>query len=165
LTEILNICYDYYKEYFFHVEGERHAQENGILSMSTTMQKIINIMKDRINNGTQKYSNYKSPKLLLYSGHDDTLTQMQIFINRAFNIEYEWVPYASTQLFELRKYGNIFYVEIYYNDKLKLNLTYNAFNNIISNKIMKEEEVYKKCYNFRHSFYFYRIYGLLPFRK
>ncbi len=118
-------------------------------------------MKERIIKNDPNYTSQDSPKFLLYSGHDDTLTQMQIFLNKHFNINKEWVPYASNQIFELRKYGNIFYVEIYYNDKLKLNMTFNEFSGAIKNKIMNEEEIYKKCYSFRYSFHFYRICGLL----
>ena len=154
LKDILNTCYDYYKEYFLIIEGEKYAKINGILSMSNSFQEIINIMKNRINKGNQKYIDYNSPKFLLYSGHDDTLSQMQIFLKRCFNIEYEWTPFASTQLFELRKYGNIFYVEIYYNDRLKLNITFKEFSNIIYKNIMNEKEIYNKCYGFKNSSYF-----------
>ena len=122
--------------------------------MSRTFQEIIDIMKDRINKGNQKYLNYTSPKYLLYSGHDDTLSQMQMFLKKCFNIEYEWIPFASTQLYELRKYGNIFYVEIYYNDRLKLNITFKEFVNIIDKNIMREKEIYNKCYGFKNSSYF-----------
>ena len=151
LTDILNICYSYYKEYFFRIEGERHAEINGRLSMSKTFKKIVNIMKDRTNNENQNYINYNSPKFLLYSGHDDTLTQMQMFLKACFNIEYEWIPYASTQLFELRKYGDIFYVEIYYNDRLKLNITFKDFYDEIKRKIISDKEIYEKCYKYRFS--------------
>ena len=155
--DIINICYDYYKEYFFKIEGEKFAKLNGILSMSKTFQKISNIMKDRINNGNQNYISYDSPKFLLYSGHDDTLSQMQMFLKACFGIEYEWTPFASTQLFELRKYGNKFYVEIYYNDRLKLNMTFHDFNDGIEKNIMNEKEIYNKCYSFKNSSYFYLI--------
>jgi hypothetical protein len=147
LTDILNICYSYYKEYFFRIEGERHAEINGRLSMSKTFKKIVNIMKDRTNNENQNYINYNSPKLLLYSGHDDTLTQMQMFLKACFNIEYEWI-------FELRKYGDIFYVEIYYNDRLKLNITFKKFYNEINKKIISDKEIYEKCYKYRSSYRF-----------
>ena len=152
LTDILNICYSYFKEYFFRIEGERHAEINGRLSMSKTFKKIINIMKDRSNNENQNYINYNSPKLLLYSGHDDTLTQMQMFLKACFNIEYEWIPYASTQLFELRKYGDIFYVEIYYNDRLKLNITFKEFYDEITKKIISDKEIYEMCYKNKFSY-------------
>ena len=151
LTDILNICYSYYKEYFFTIEGERHAELNGRLSMSKTFKKIVNIMKDRAINDNQNYINYISPKFLLYSGHDDTLSQMQMFLKSCFNIEYEWIPYASTQLFELRKYRDIFYVEIYYNDRLKLNITFREFYDEITKKIISDKEIYEKCYKYRFS--------------
>ena len=154
LKDILNTCYDYYKEYFFVIEGEKYAKINGILSMSRSFQEIIDIMKDRINKGNQKYINYTSPKFLLYSGHDDTLSQMQMFLKKCFNIEYEWTPFASSQLFELRKYGNIFYVEIYYNDRLKLNITFKEFDDKIKKNIMNEKDIYNKCYGFKNSSYF-----------
>ena len=154
LTEILNICYSYYKEYFFKLEGERYAEINGRLSMSKTFKKIVNIMRDKTNNENQNIINYNSPKLLLYSGHDDTLTQMQMFLKACFNIEFEWIPYASTQLFELRKYGDIFYVEIYYNDRLKLNVTFKEFYNEITKKIISDKEIYEKCYKYK---LFYRF--------
>ena len=150
LTDILNICYSYYKEYFFEIEGERHAEINWRLSMSKTFKKIINIMQDRINEN-QNYLNYSSPKFLLYSGHDDTLTQMQMFLKACFNIEYEWIPYASNQLFELRKYGDLFYVEIYYNDRLKLNITFNEFYDEITKKIISDDEIFEKCYKYKFS--------------
>jgi hypothetical protein len=114
--------------------------------MSKTFKKIINIMKDRSNNENQNYINYNSPKLLLYSGHDDTLTQMQMFLKACFNIEYEWIPYASTQLFELRKYGDLFYVEIYYNDRLKMNITFEEFKNRIEIIIMSDKDIYNICH-------------------
>ena len=159
LTDILDICYNYYKNYFFKIEGEKSAKINGILSMSKTFKKIEKIMENRIKNGNQKYINYDSPKFLLYSGHDDTLTQMQMFLNICFEIEYEWVPYASTQLFELRKYGDKFYVEIYYNDRLKLNITFNEFSKKIENYRMTEKEIYGKCYSLRIT-NFYRLFFL-----
>ena len=161
LNDILNICYDYYKEYFFTIEGEKYAKINSILSMSKTMQEITDIMKDRIDNGKQDYINYNSPKFLLYSGHDDTLTQMQMILKICFNIEYEWIPYSSTQLFELRKYGNNFYVEIFYNDRLKLNITFKQFNDEINKIIMNEKEIYKKCYRFKNKSYFYGFLWLI----
>ena len=164
LTDILNICYEYNNNYYFVIGGEKHAKLNGIISMSKIMQKITNIMKDKINNDIQKYKNNQSPKFLLYSICVDTLTHMQMILKDTFNIEYEYMPYGSTQLFELRKYGDVFYVEIYYNDILKLNISFNEFNNEIQNKIMTEEEIIQKCYIKNkniYSPYFFKIILLL----
>jgi len=111
-------------------------------------------MKTKIEKNNPNYMSPDSPKFLLYSAHDDTLTQMQIFLNKHFNIAKEWVPFASNQIFELRKYGNIFYVEVYYNDRLKMNITFNEFEEVINKNILSEDEINRKCYGLRNSKYF-----------
>jgi hypothetical protein len=156
-TEILNMCYDFLAEKFFKVEGAEHAKDISILIMSKIMKKIVNYMNSRIEKKDPKYIGYDSPKFIMYSGHDDTLTQMQLFLNRFFNINTEWVPFASTQVYELRKYGNEFYVELYYNDKLKMNLTFEQFAQKINNSVLSDEDINSKCYGLRHSQYFVRI--------
>ena len=117
-------------------------------------------MQNRIDKNDQKYIGYDAPKFVLYSGHDDTLTQMQLFLHKFFNINTEWVPFASTQIFELRKYGNIFYVELYYNNKLKMNITFKQFSDNIYKYAMSDEEIDEKCYGFRHSEYFLKVFIL-----
>ena len=154
--EILNMCYDFFSEKFFKVEGAEFAKESPILIMSKLMKKMENYMQSRIDKKDQKYIGYDSPKFVLYSGHDDTLTQMQLFLNKFFNINTEWVPFASTQIFELRKYGNLFYVELYYNNKLKMNVTFKDFSDNIKKSVMSNEEINEKCYGFRRSLYFHR---------
>ena len=47
---------------------------------------------------------------------------------------------------ELRKYGRIYYVEIYYNDKLKMNITLKEFEQQINKNIMSENEINNLCY-------------------
>ncbi len=155
-TEILNMCYDFMAEKFFKVEGDEYAKDSSILLMSKIMKRILNYMTLRIDK-EPSYIDYDSPKFVLYSGHDDTLTQMQLFLNRFFNINTEWVPFASTQIYELRKYGNDFYVELYYNDKLKMNITFQQFSKQIKNSVMSDEEINDICYGFRHSPYFLKI--------
>jgi hypothetical protein len=136
-SEVLDICYNFFYEKFLVIESEEYAKDNYKIIMSRTLNKLINIMKQRINKNDPNYISPESPKFLLYSGHDDTLTQMQIFLNKHFNINKEWVPYASNQIFELRKYGNIFYVEVYYNNRLKMNITFEQFEKVINNCFRK----------------------------
>ena len=160
-TEILNICYNFFQEKFFKVEGAEYAKESAILIMSKLMKRIVNFMQSRIDKNDPKYINYDSPKYVLYSGHDDTLTQMQLFLNQYFNINLEWVPFASTQIFELRKYGNILFVELYYNDKLKMNVTFKQFSENVKKSVMSDEEINNKCYGFTRSQNFPKIFILV----
>ena len=159
--DLLNMCYDFFQEKFFKVEGEEYAKESSVLIMSKIMGKIMNYMENRINKKDPKYIGYDAPKFILYSGHDDTLTQMQLFFNKYFTINTEWVPFASTQVFELRKYGDNFYVELYYNNKLKMNITFQQFVEKIKNSVMNDEEINEKCYSFIRSEKFPLILGLL----
>jgi len=153
-SEILNICYDFYYEKFLIIEAEEYAKDNYKILMSRTLKKLVELMKEKIEKNNPNYISPESPKFLLYSAHDDTLTQMQIFLNKHFEINKEWVPFASNQIFELRKYGNVFYVEVYYNDKLKMNITFDQFSDIVSKNIISIDEINKKCYGLRHSDYY-----------
>ena len=71
---------------------------------------------------------------------------MQHLLKNAFNIDFEYTEFASTQLFEIRKYGDLFYVEVYYNDRLKMNITYDEFKKGIENNVMSDKEIYDICY-------------------
>lgn len=156
LNELLGMCYEYMPEKFFTLEGAGYANQSSIIIMSKIIKKMIKYMESRIINQNDFKSN-DSPKFVMYSGHDDTLTQMQLFLNKTFHINLEWVPFASNQIFEIRKYGNVFYVEVYYNSKLKMNITFSQFSDIVESSIMNEDEINQKCYGFTRSRYFFRI--------
>ena len=153
-SEILDICYDFFYEKFLVIEAEEYAKDASIILNSRTLQRLINLMKTKIEKNNPNYMSPDSPKFLLYSAHDDTLTQMQIFLNKFFDIKKEWVPFASNQIFELRKYGDKFYVEVYYNNRLKMNITFDQFEDVIKKNIITEEEINNKCYGLRNSNYF-----------
>ena len=74
--DLLDLCYDFFQEKFFKVEGAEYAKESSVLTMSKIMLKIINYMEKRINKKDRKYLGHDAPKFILYSGHDDTLTQI-----------------------------------------------------------------------------------------
>ena len=71
-TEILNMCYDFFTEIFYKVEGDEYAKDSTILIMSKLMKNMVNYMQSRINKKDPKYIGYDAPKLALYSGHDVT---------------------------------------------------------------------------------------------
>ena len=156
-TDIVEKCYDFFSEKFFTVDGTEYANKSTLFIMSKLMKRMINFMESRIKLNDQNYLSYESPKFVLYSGHDDTLTQMQLFLHKFFNVNLEWIPFASNQIYEIRKYGNVFYIEVYYNERLKMNITFNQFSEIINKSIMSEEEINQKCYGNTRSPYFLRI--------
>ena len=85
------------------------------------------------------------PKYVMYSAHDTTLASMMTFINQTFNITPQYTPYGSSIFFELRKYGDNFNVEYYYNGELKGNWSYPVFKEKVSKMMWEEEDVRKFC--------------------
>lgn len=86
---------------------------------------------------------------------------MQYFLNKSFDIKDEYTTFASTQTFELRKYNDMFYVEIYYNDKLKLNITYNQFKQRVKEIAMDDRDIYNICYRKKEELYIINLKKIL----
>ena len=110
----------------------------------------MEVRSDQNNNFAVAYS---EPKLVLYSGHDSTLFELQSILNKSFNIDYENTQFGSTQLYEVRKYQDVYYVEIYYNDRLKMNITFDEFKNRIRNILISDKEIYNICYEKKGEIY------------
>ena len=68
------------------------------------MERIINDINKNIND---------SPKLVLFSSHDSTLSSLQGLINILFQIEIIPPNYGASYIFELNKENNEYYVNIY----------------------------------------------------
>lgn len=145
-TRLREICVNYLYNHFVHIRNGGHAINNAIISISPIIKRITNWMEIRINKNNNYTADYEEPKFVLFSGHDSTLFEMQHFLKNAFNIEFEYTEFASTQLFEIRKYGDQFYVEVYYNDRLKMNITYEEFKKGIENNVMSDKAIYDICY-------------------
>lgn len=146
LNKIKDMCDDFLYKQFIYIRNGGIAEKNPLISISPIITKIIKWMKLRADKNNNFAPDYEEPKLVIYSGHDSTLFQMQTFLKICFNIEVEKTEFASTQLMELRKYGRIYYVEIYYNDKLKMNITLKEFEQQINKNIMSENEINNLCY-------------------
>ena len=146
ITKIRDICEDYLYKNLIYFRNDGHAKNNAIISQSNIIRKIINWMEVRAEKNNNFAAEYSEPKFVLYSGQDSTIFEMQIILNKTFNIQHEFPGFASTQLFELRKYGDLFYIEIYYNDRLKMNITYDEFKNRLRTILMNDDDIYKICY-------------------
>ena len=83
-------------------------------------------------------------KMIMIGGHDSTVSPLMNFfdglnlINRT-----EYPHFAYNVVFELRKYNDDFYLEIYYNDILKYNETLIKFKNFMDNS--KYSNLYNYC--------------------
>ena len=146
INKIKETCDDYIFNIFLYIRNGGYATNNYLITISPVIKKVINWMDIRISKNDNLYSDYDEPKLVLFSGHDSSLSEMQHFMKTGFNIDFEYTEYASTQTFELRKYGDLFYVEVYYNDRLKMNITYEEFKQHISKIAMSDEKIFNLCY-------------------
>lgn len=146
ITEIKEICDNYLYYHYMYIRNGGYASNNGIISQSNTFKNILNWMKVRADQNNNFASQYSEPKFILYSGHDSTIFELQSFLKKAFNVDFEYAPFACEQLLELRRYNYVYYVELYYNDRLKMNITYDVFIKRINNIIMSDEKVYNICY-------------------
>jgi hypothetical protein len=140
------MCDEFLYKQFIHIRNGGISDKNPFISISPIITNILYWMKVRADKNNNFAPDYEEPKFVIYSGHDSTLFQMQTFLKKCFNIEVEKTEFASTQLMELRKYGRIYYVEIYYNDKLKMNITLKEFEQQINKNIMSEDEINNLCY-------------------
>ena len=153
ITVIKEKCDNYLYNHYRYIRNGGYALDNGVISQSDILVKIINWMQVRADQNNNFASKYSEPKFVLYSGHDSTLYEMQSCLNKSFNINFENVDFAAEQLIELRKYSNTFYVEIYYNDKLKLNITFEEFKSSIGSILVNDKDVYNICYKTKEDFY------------
>ena len=87
--------------------------------------KLLELMDDSIK-GISKL------KMFMIGGHDSTVAPLMNFLNGLKIVKRtEYPHFAYNIIFELRKYNNEYYIEIYYNDILKYNKTMKEFKNVL----------------------------------
>ena len=83
-------------------------------------------------------------RMMMIGGHDVTVAPLMDFLNGMKIIPRTHYPhFACNVVIELRKYGQDFYLEFYYNDVLKYNNTLEKFKSILDNA--KYSNLYNYC--------------------
>ena len=83
-------------------------------------------------------------KMVMVGGHDITLVPFMDFLNGMKIVPRKIAPFfAFNIVFELRKYSDEFYIEIYYIDVLKYNETLQTLMDTLDNS--KYSNLYNKC--------------------
>ena len=154
MDDFLVFCYKMMGLY--ETDYSIRGEETIYLEGSKIMELLINNIKKSIDadNNSQK-----SPKLLIYSAHDLTLTKQELFMYQTLENKYDEkyiVPtYASQMAFEVsrkddgntnRKYSD-YTVNYYFNDDLKLSKTADEFINIMEPNIWSDEKIDQFCAN------------------
>ena len=132
------------------------------LEESIVLKEMIHYMKLRvnadINNETIIVSDYSKPKMVIISGHDTTLAAQILFLIKIFQLDivkYKLPTYSSqvavevsrnkTNSEEKLKYSD-YYVKVYFNDDLLLNVTMDIFINNVEKNIWNQERIDLFCY-------------------
>ena len=115
----------------------RGWNEIGAYMFYMLFQHIFQYMDNYIN-GRSKI------RMMMIGGHDVTVAPFMDFLNGLNIIPRTHFPYyACNIVMELRKYGQDFYLEFYYNDVLKYNNTLEKFKSILDNS--KYSNLYNYC--------------------
>ena len=154
MSNLYNICLDfmriYYLEYIFRKDDIFYLEGSKI------MELLINHTKRSIDADINNDNNEIHPKMLIYSGHDTTVSKQEFFLMKAFgqsNSFYKFPTYASQLAFEIsrkddnkekRTYSDYF-VNYYFNDELLLNVTANEFINKVEEHIWSDEKINSFC--------------------
>ena len=116
--------YDFCVEYY---DSFRGWNELGAYLFYMLFQHIFQYMDNYIN-GRSKI------RMMMIGGHDVTVAPLMDFLNGLKIIPRTHYPhFACNVVIELRKYGQDFYLEFYYNDVLKYNNTLEKFKSILDN--------------------------------
>ena len=161
----MNIRFEISKVFF---RDFMYGDENNevILFFNTLLLKdMLNYMKrrieDDINNDIsfKNVSDFSRPKMVMISGHDTTLSAIEMFFIRFFGIDFESFElpvYTSQIAFEITRDENItdrksllysdYKVSYYFNEKLILNITFDKFVETIENVIWNQKEMDRFCF-------------------
>ena len=132
-----DFCYDWFNTF-------RGWDEYGAYMFYMLYQHMFDYMNKAINNAGPV-------KMVMLGGHDITVDQFMNFLSGLKIIPRTHFPhYACNIVVELRKYGEDFFLEFYYNDILKFNDTLDVFQSLLENT------KYSNLYNFC---------GLPPWKK
>ncbi len=122
------------------------------------MELLVNNTKSKIDEdiGKNNSSNAKSPKMLIISGHDNTVSRQQLFLIFALGKSMAFFrnpTFASQMAFEIWKYDDNkkngdysdYFINYYFNDELLLNMSVDKFLGFIEQKLLSEDQINNIC--------------------
>ena len=128
-------CYNIYKWWLYHIYCDEKVC---VLDSSKLMEDLIEYMENKINNKSNEL------KMVIDLGHDATVGPMQVFMHKAFNVDYTVCDFACNVFFELHKERNnkkdSYFVKYYVDDELRLKINYELFKKNVISTIWTEKE-------------------------
>ena len=129
-------CKRVYEYWLFHIFCDK---KSCVMESSKLMEDLIKYMDDKIN----KIEN--ELKMVIDLGHDVTVAPMQLFMYKAFDVDYTVCSFACNIYFELHKKINKdkkekYYVRYYVDDDLRLNIAYEEFKKSVLKNIWSKKD-------------------------
>ena len=134
-------CKKVYEWWLFHIFSDK---KTCVMESSKLMEDLLVYMDNKINNQTNEL------KMVIDFGHDVTVAPMQLFMYKAFDVDYTVCFFACNIYFELHKKINRdkkenYYVRYYVDDDLRLNIIYDDFKKNVLNNIWSEKDKDEFC--------------------
>ena len=139
--EFYKTCKKVYDYWLFHIFCDK---KSCVMESSKLMEDLITYMDKKIND-----KNYKI-NMVLDFGHDVTVGPMQLFMYKAFDVDYTVCSFACNIFFELYRKINKdkkerYYVRYYVDDDLRLNIPYGEFKKSVMKNVWTNEQKYEFC--------------------
>ena len=160
--EFYKSCKIVYEWWLFHIYCDK---KTCVMESSKLMEDLIKYMDNKINNKTNEL------KMLIDFGEDVTVGPMQIFMYKAFDVDYTVCNFACNIFFELHKKlkkdnQERYFVRYYVDDDLRLNINYNEFKRTVLNNIWSQKDKDNFCrgsiMKVLHPTFFLSLYIILP---
>ena len=162
----ITMCYNVFainfRDYIFGDENNEVILFYNSLIFRDMIKYMQARIEDDINGDKNKnnVSDYNTPKMVILSGHDTTLSAHEMFFIKFFKKElssYKYPTYTSQISYEITRedvdenlrsnlnFSN-YNVQYYFNDDLLLNITFDKFKNTIEENIWKGERMDEFCF-------------------
>ena len=153
-TEFEKDCHDEFAINFLYYQ----FNNKDILFMSQTpiMKNLINYMKNRIyiEENNLNDLNYSSPKLVVYSSHDSTMSGVMIWMKEIFGSKYVEPTFSSSLFLELHKKDNLnelkgnyedYYIKFFANDEELITLNFKFFIEKAEEYLWSDKKIENFC--------------------
>ena len=134
-------CKKVYEWWQFHMYCDK---KSCVMESSKLMEDLLEYLDNKINNKTNEL------KMVIDFGHDVTVSPMQLFMYKAFDVDYTVCTFACNIYFELHKKINKenqekYYVRYYVDDDLRLNTLYEDFKKNVLKNIWSRKDKEEFC--------------------
>ena len=164
-TEVLEFCYEFFKLNFRDWIAGDEDRTLPTLEVSKLMREFIYYMKQRVDadiakdNITIKLEDYSRPKMMMISGHDSTISMLEMFFAKIFdnndaNHFYKYPKFATQIALEVvtddsidsknKKYSD-YIIKYYFNDQFILERTMDEFIKSVEPALWSDEKIDEYC--------------------